>query len=148
MRSKNDAVRWVEKAKQFIKASGKRIALAEFTNPQGAFVEDEMYVFVLGCKGTMLAHGINEKFVGEEFIDLVDSDGKPFIKEIVKTANDEGKGWVEYKWFNPIVRKSLPKMVYFEKVGEVIICSGVYDHRAAGSGEKVSEGAYLGTVAT
>ncbi len=128
MRSKNDAKRWVEKAKQFYKSAGKRIALAEFTNPSGAFVEDEMYIFALGCKGTMLAHGINEKFVGEEFIDLKDSDGKTFIKEIIETANAEGSGWVTYKWYHPLVKKSLPKTVYFEKVDEMIICSGVYDH--------------------
>jgi signal transduction histidine kinase len=79
----------------------------------------------------MLAHGVNEKYVGEEFIDLKDSKGKPFIKEIVEAANTEGKGWVEYTWFSPVVRKWLPKTVYFEKVGEMIICSGVYDHSAA-----------------
>jgi signal transduction histidine kinase len=131
MRNRNDAQRWVEKAKEFLKTSGKRIAFAEFTKPDGAFSADEMYIFVLGCKGTMLAHGVNEKYVGEEFIDLKDSDGKSFIKEIVDTANAAGAGWVEYKWFAPIVRKWLPKIVYFEKVGDVILCSGVYDHSAA-----------------
>jgi signal transduction histidine kinase len=131
MRSKNDAQRMVEKAKEFVKTSGKRIALAEFTKPDGAFVEDELYIFVLGCKGTMLAHGVNEKYVGEEFIELKDSTGKHFIKQIVETANAAGKGWVEYMWFSPVVRKWLPKTVYFEKVGEMIICSGVYDHSAA-----------------
>jgi len=132
MRTKNDAKRWVEKAKQFYKSSGKRIALAEFTNPDGPFVEDEMYVFVLGCKGTMLAHGVNEKYVGEEFIDLKDSEGNFFIKE---TANASGSGWVTYKWFNPIVKKWLPKTVYFEKVDELVICSGVYNHLALASEE-------------
>ncbi len=99
MRTKSDVIRMVEKAKSFYKNSGKRIAFAEFTNPNGAFVEDEMYVFVLNSKGTMLAHGVNEKYVGEEFMDLMDSDGKLFIKEILDTANSKGCGWVEYKWF-------------------------------------------------
>ena len=130
MRCKSDAVRMIEKAKEFYKNSGKRIAFAEFTNPIGPFVEDEMYVYVLNCKGTMLAHGVNEKFVGEEFIDLMDSDGNLFIKEIVDTANSRGGGWVEYRWFEAVTRKWLPKTVYFEKVDDVIICSGFYDHRA------------------
>ncbi len=133
MRSKTDAIRMIEKAKNFFKNSGKRIAFAEFTNPNGAFVEDEMYIFVLNGKGTMLAHGVNEKFVGEEFIDLTDSDGKLFMKEIVDTANSEGSGWVQYKWFEAVTRKWLPKTVYFEKVDDVIICSGIYDHEVAQS---------------
>ena len=131
MRTKSDVIRMVEKAKNFYKHSGKRIAFAEFTNPNGAFIEDEVYVFVLNGKGTMLAHGVNEKYVGEEFMDLMNSDGKLFIKEIIDTANSKGSGWVEYKWFEAVTRKWLPKTVYFEKVDDVIICSGFYDHTAA-----------------
>ncbi len=110
----------------FYKASGKRIALAEYTNPNGQFVKDEMYIYVLNPRGTMLAHGVNEKFVGEEFIDIKDYDGKQFIKEIVDTANREGSGWVTYKWYNPVTKEVLPKTAYFRKVDDLIICSGVY----------------------
>ncbi len=130
-RIQHHALVWVEKAKSFYNHSGKRIALAEFTNPKGLFVEDELYIFVLSNKGTMLAHGINEKYVGEDFIDLKDDDGKPFIKEIVDKANAKGSGWVSYKWYHPITRKVLPKTVYFEKVDDLIICSGVYAGEAS-----------------
>ena len=121
-----DAKKWVDKAVDFYKASGKRIALAEYTNPNGQFVQDEMYIFVLNPKGTMLAHGVNEKFVGEEFIDIEDYEGKSFIKEILDKANKEGSGWVEYMWSNPVTKEVLSKTVYFEKVDELIICGGVY----------------------
>lgn len=124
-----DARRWVENAAAFYKASGKRIALAEYTNPNGQFVQDEMYVYALNPRGTMLAHGVNEKFVGEEFIDIRDYDGKQFIKEIVDIANTKGSGWVEYKWYNPVTKDVLLKMVYFKKVDDLIICSGVYQDK-------------------
>ena len=125
-RAQDDAKAWVNRAVAFYKASGKRIALAEFTNPKGPFVKDEMYVYVLNPKGTMLAHGVNEKFVGEEFLGLTDSDGKFFIREIVDTANAKGSGWVEYKWYHPVTNEWLPKVAYFEKVDDLIICSAVY----------------------
>jgi cytochrome c len=124
-----DAKRWVENAVAFYKASGKRIALAEYTNPSGKFVQDDMYIFVLNPKGTMLAHGVNEKFIGEEFIDLEDHEGRHFIKEILDTANAQGSGWVEYKWYNPITKEVLPKKVYFKKIDNLIICGGVYDEK-------------------
>jgi signal transduction histidine kinase len=126
--SKNEAKRWVEQAIAFYKFSGKRIALAAFTDQTGMFVKNEMYIYVLNPEGTMLAHGVNEKFVGEEFIDLKDSDGKPFIKEIVDTANAKGSGWVEYKWYNPATKACCPKTVYFEKVDNLIICTGFYEN--------------------
>jgi len=125
-RDKEDAKKWVEKAVSFYRASGKRIALAEYTNPNGQFVHDEMYIYALNPRGTMLAHGVNEKFVGEEFINIRDYDGKSFIKEIVDIANREGSGWVEYKWYNPVTKEVLPKIVYFKKVDDLIICSGIY----------------------
>jgi len=125
-RTKDDAKDWVNNAISFYKASGKRIALAEFTNPHGMFIQDEMYIYALNVKGTMLAHGVNEKFVGEDFSELMDSDGKKFIKAIVDKANAEGKGWVEYKWYHPVTKEWLPKVAYFEKIDDLIIVSAVY----------------------
>jgi len=127
-RVEEDAKKWVDKAVGFYKASGKRISLAEYTNPKGQFVQDEMYIYVLNRRGTMLAHGVNERFVGEDFSNLKDSDGKSFIKEILETANTQGRGWVEYKWYNPVTKEVLPKKVYFKIVDDLIICSGVYEH--------------------
>ena len=127
-RVEEDAKKWVDKAVHFYNASGKRIALAEYTNPNGQFVQDEMYIYVLNRKGTMLGHGVNERFVGEDFSDLKDSDGKSFIREILETANTQGSGWAEYKWSNPITKELLPKKVYFKKVDDLIICCGIYKH--------------------
>jgi len=125
-RPQTDAKEWVKNAISFYKSSGKRIALAAFTVPRGIFVQDEMYIYVLNSKGTMLAHGENEKFVGADFIEITDSDGKKFIREIVETANAKGSGWVDYKWYHPVSRQWLPKAAYFEKVDDLIIVSAVY----------------------
>jgi hypothetical protein len=117
---------WVEQAIVLYKNVGKAVALAEFSHPNGMFIQGEMYIFVLSPTGTMLAHGVNERFVGLDFIDVKDSDGKPFNREIVEAANAEGSGWVEYKWFHPRRNKILPKLAYFQKVDDLIFCSAVY----------------------
>ena len=58
------AVDWVERAKAFYASTGKEIALAEFTNPRGQFIQNAQYIFVLDLNGLMLAHGMNRLFVG------------------------------------------------------------------------------------
>lgn len=116
----------VARAISFYKNAGKTVALAEFTNSKGPFVQDDQYVFVVSPKGIMLAHGFNENFVGQNFMDVKDAGGKKFVREIVKTAGAEGSGWVEYEWYNPVTKDDLIKYVYFEKVDDLIICSGVY----------------------
>ncbi|MGA2400670.1 MAG: cache domain-containing protein [Syntrophobacteraceae bacterium] len=130
IRTRKDAMEWVGMAADFYKAAGRQVALSEFTNPEGQFVDGEMYIYALDPKGTMVAHGANERFVGEDWIDVKDSGGKPFIKEIVEAAELKGSGWVEYKWYDPEVKDTLPKAVYFEKVDDVIICSGVYPRQS------------------
>jgi signal transduction histidine kinase len=120
------AKEWVVKAIAFYKKADQKIALAEFSNFRGPFVKDDMYVFVLNLKGTMIAHGVNEKYVGQNFIDVKDSSGRKFIQEIIKSASAKGSGWVEYEWQNPVTKDDLLKHVYFEKVDDLIICSGVY----------------------
>jgi cytochrome c len=119
---------WVEQAISFYKAVGKDVALAEFSNPNGMFVQGELYVFILSPTGTMLAHGVNERFVGLNFIDVKDSNGKPFNREIVETANTKGDGWVDYKWYHPRRNKVLPKLAYFQKADDLIFCSAVYKY--------------------
>ena len=124
--SVKEAKAFVQKAIQFYKKTGKAIAMAEFTNPKGPFVQGDMYVFVLNLKGTLLAHGVNEKYIGQDFIDVKDSDGRSFVREIVDVANAKGQGIADYKWYNPKTKEDLQKEVYFEKVDDVIICSGIY----------------------
>ncbi|HVO66346.1 MAG TPA: cache domain-containing protein [Syntrophales bacterium] len=125
-KSKKVAKGFVANAINFYKSSGKDIALAEFTNTKGPFVQEEMYIFVLDQKGAMIAHGVNEKYINKNFIDLKDSDGKSFIREIIDTAGEKGSGFVEYKWYNPVTKEMKPKRVYFEKVDDLIFCGGIY----------------------
>lgn len=122
----DDARRFVEEAVAFLRSSGAAVALAEFSNPRGRFVRGELYLFVMDATGVMVAHGANQKYIGKNFYRIVDADGKQLVKEIVDTANSEGSGWVQYKWGDPITKLERPKIVYFERVNDVIICSGIY----------------------
>jgi cytochrome c len=120
------AAEWVQRAKAFYNSTGKSIALAEFNNPRGQFVQKQQYIFVLDLDGNMLAHGMNHFFAGNNFTGVKDSNGKEFIREIVETAKTKGTGWTDYIWFDPISKKELPKSLYFEKIDDLIICCGTY----------------------
>ncbi len=117
---------FVEEAIAFYRANPTAVALAEFSNPQGRFVRNKQYIFVLDFTGLMLAHGANQKYVGKNFYHIMDSNGKPFIKEIVDIANVDGYGHVEYRWVDPVTKTDRAKIVYFEQADGIIICSGIY----------------------
>jgi cytochrome c len=104
----------------------KDLALAHFS-PQGEFVNDELYVYVVSTKGVLLASGgLSSSWIGKNVVDQQDAVGKPFIREILDKAWTNGSGTVEYHWLNPINNKTDRKVAYFQKVGDRIIAVGYY----------------------
>lgn len=124
--TREEAVALVKKAAAYLQANGREKAFAEFSNPKGQFNDRDMYVYAADMNGIALAHGANPKLIGKSVMELKDADGKPFIKELYDVANTKGKGWVDYKWPNPMTKVIEPKTTYVEKVGDVVIACGVY----------------------
>lgn len=53
-------------------------------------------------------------------------NGKFIIKSFIEAVNGNGKGWVDYKWLNPIAKVIEPKCSYIEKVDDLIMGCGIY----------------------
>jgi len=105
-------------------------ALEEF-NRSPDFVDRELYVYVLGLDGTMLASGGSSvALVGRNVATMKDAAGKPFFREMLDTAARAESGRVEYRWLNRIDQREEPKVTLFRKVGERIIAVGYYVPRA------------------
>ena len=123
---KAEAIALVEKAAAFVSEHGKEKGLAEMNKPGGQFDKGEFYVFVLDLNGVMAAQPKNPKAVGEQLIDKPDNKGKLFRKEIIEKAKTEGSGWVDYFYLNPKTGKEEDKTTYLKRVGDLVICCGVY----------------------
>lgn len=123
--SKKEAEAMVVRTVADLKANRAK-TLAEITAKNARYVDRDLYAVVYDMTGKVLAHGANNKMVGKDLIDLKDPDGKEFVKERVALANSKGKFWQDYKFTDPITRKLLPKEAYCEKVGDAIVCAGVY----------------------
>jgi signal transduction histidine kinase len=114
------------KAISFLKANGKEKTLAEANNPKGQFIKGEVYVVVMDLNATMLAHPINQKIIGMNVIDLPDTDGKMFRREIIETAKTKGEGWVDYKYKNPTSNKVESKTSFIKRADNMIFVCGTY----------------------
>lgn len=122
----SEAEAMVKKAVAFAKANGKDKLIAEVNAGKGQFIDRDLYVSVWSPKAVVLAHGTQPKLVGKDIIDLKDADGKFFMKEITEKAAASGKGWVDYKWVNPVSKEIQAKSAYFEKVDDMIVSTGFY----------------------
>ncbi|HVO66758.1 MAG TPA: cache domain-containing protein [Syntrophales bacterium] len=121
-----EAQAMVDKAIAYFQANGKAKAFAAFDDPKGQFVKDDLYIYVVDMKGDILSHGANKKLIGQHFIDIKDSNGKLFFREILDVGKTKGSGWVDYTWTNPVSKKIEPKSAYVKKSGEFIFCCGIY----------------------
>lgn len=124
--SAEEASALVKKAVAYLKANGKEKAFAEFDNPKGQFIDRNLYIFVYDMKGKNLAHGANPKMRGKEQIDMKDVDGVFLIRSFIELSKTKGKGWVDYKWPNPVTKAIEAKSSYIEKVEDVIVGCGIY----------------------
>ena len=123
---REDAKALVKRAAAYVKYQGKDKAIAEISTPKGMFDKGELYVFAYDLQGVMLAHPKNPALIGQNLIAVPDTEGKLFRKEIVERAKSEGSGWVDYVYLNPETNKQEHKTTYFLKVGDIIICCGIY----------------------
>jgi cytochrome c len=124
--TKDEAVALVKKAIEYIKANGKDKGFEEISNPQGKFVDRDLYVVVYDMNGKCLAHGANAKMVGRDLIDNKDVDGKEFVKERVEMMKKAQTGWQDYKFRNPTTNQIEPKSMYLERFEDLIVGCGIY----------------------
>lgn len=124
--SKDEAVAMVKKAVAHIKAHGRDKAFAEISNPQGMFVDRDLYVVVYDMQGNCLAHGANAKQIGKNLMDLRDPDGKYFVKERVELGKANASFWQDYKFVNPQTKLIEPKSMYMERLDDLLVGCGAY----------------------
>lgn len=124
--TKEEAKAMVERAAAYLKEHGKDKAVAEFNNPNGQFIDRDLYIFAMNMEGIRLAHGKNQKLVGLSIEDFKDVDDKPYGKEIMEIGRTKGSGWVDYKFTDPVTKKIGEKTSYVLREGDVVIAAGAY----------------------
>lgn len=120
-----EAEAMVVKAITAIKAA-KQKTYDEITAKDAKWIDRDLYPVVYDFTGKVLAHGANAKMVGKDLIELMDADGKPFVKERVELGKSKGKFWQDYKFTDPVTKKIMPKQMYCEKLDDTVVCAGIY----------------------
>lgn len=123
-----EATAMVKKGAAAIKAGGKDHdkLYAEVTAKDGKWADRDLYLVIYSLDGTVKAHGANAKLVGNNLMDMLDIDGKPYIKERIELAKSKGSFWQDYKFTNPTSKKIEPKSMYCEKLEDAVVCGGIY----------------------
>lgn len=124
----DEASALVKKAVAYLKANGKEKAFAAINDTKGQFVDRDLYIFVYDMHGNNLAigNGNASRMVGKNMLDMRDAEGKYIIRSFIEILNAKGRGWVDYKWPNPVTKNVETKSSYVEKVDDMIVGAGIY----------------------
>jgi cytochrome c len=125
-RTADEAKSFAERAVAHIKDVGRDKAFAEFSRPDGGYVDGELYMFCYTADGINLAHGANPTFVGKNLLNLKDTDGKLVNVEVIRTGLEQGAGWVDFRWPNPMTKKIEAKSAYVIRVDPATVCGSGY----------------------
>jgi len=124
--SEKDAIALVEKGAAFMKTHGKEEMIKRVNAKDPDYLQGALYLTMRDLKGVILANPVNQAMIGKDLIDVPDADGKLFRREIVELAKKKGKGWVDYKFKNPVSGKIEAKTSYIQLVGDVTLEAGIY----------------------
>jgi cytochrome c len=129
--TREEAVAWVERAVAYLKQHGEAKAFAAFSKTKaenGQFVDRDLYIFCYDTRGFMhcIGNGNAKNMVGKGLIGFRDADGVYLVKGLIAATAATGKGWFDYKFPNPVTEEVEPKSGYCERVGDKLICSGIY----------------------
>jgi len=115
-----------ERAVAHIHDVGREQAFADFTRPDGGFVDGELYIYCQDASGVVLAHGGNPMLVGRNMADVRGPDGRLANVEINQLGLSKGSGWLEFRWPNPATKRIELKVAYVMKVDNRTVCGSGY----------------------
>jgi signal transduction histidine kinase len=120
----------VGQAVAFAKQNGVEKLIQETNQATGRFhvaAGSELYLFVFDQAGTCRAIGSDtEALVGRNLMSARGPDGKFYIREIVRVAKTNGKGWVDYQYPNPRTGRVEHKISYVQWYKDLVLGAGVY----------------------
>ncbi len=118
---------FLEEAVAFAQKNGRDMACESFNDPEGAFIDGELYIFAYDMNATTLIHPYQPGIIGENRMAIADENGLEMLKSFVDLAA-RGGGSLYLTFPNPgdEYRKQL-KLVAIRPVDDTwFLGSGVY----------------------
>lgn len=125
--AREDLIAFVNEAGDFVKEQGRDMAIEVFNNPKGEFAVGKYYIIASDFNGTCLAHPYELSLVGENVLNVTDSNGVA-IKRNMREVAKRGSGFTYYIWPNPAHSNAEElKLTYVLKVDDTLwLAAGTY----------------------
>ena len=112
----------------YVRENGVERGKQAISDPQGLFVDRDLYLGMCDAKGVIIANGGNLRVIGVDGMQVKDVEGFYFVRDIMRIGETQGSGWVDYKWNHPLTGETMTKSAYVQAVGMdgLVISCGFY----------------------
>lgn len=120
-----------DQAVKYLQANGPEKSWAAFNNRKGAFVKNDLYVYVIDRKGTYIANGAApDSLIGLNVLDSVDAAGNPLFRQMIAVTDKQQEARIRYVWLNRKHNHVEPKVAWLHREGDYILGVGYYAPRS------------------
>ena len=125
--SADDARAMLDRAVALARAEGGAKAAVAFNDRRGAFVKDDLYVFMINLEtGRYEAMGMNPSLSDTDASGLKDAAGHAIVAEMIEKLKTADEASVDYVWRNPVTNAVEKKRSYVRREGGSLIGVGHY----------------------
>ena len=122
----DEALALANRAYALIESLGLDAASTVFHDPDGGFVDRDLYVFVLDRKGVYRVMGADRSRVGSSLFEAPGVDAEQLLEDAWRRCS-QGGGWVEYNIANPSTGEVRGKSSYvLPLTDDLLIGCGAY----------------------
>jgi hypothetical protein len=126
--SVDEAHALVDRAVELIGSQGLETASRQIHDPQGGFIDRDLYVFGVDRQGRYRLMGADPSRLGQDAPMIATTQGK-LLTEALWEAADNGGGWVDYQVSNPDTLALIGKTSFARSAGnDLLVACGVYKH--------------------
>ena len=133
----DEALDITTRAHALVQSAGLEAASDIFHDPNGGFVDRDLYVFVFDRQGIYRVIGVDRKRVGSSLFDTPGVDAQQLVDDAWHRC-EQGGGWVEYNIINPATGDVRGKSSYVLPLNnELLIGCGAYRGALTDSDEMI-----------
>ena len=107
----DEAMALAKAAHALVQSVGFDKAAATFSDPQGGFIDRDLYVFVIDHQGGYLVTGADQSRVDTSLLDSTEFDGSKVLEDICQRCA-KGGGWVDHNVFDTVKHSMSGKSLY------------------------------------
>jgi uncharacterized protein len=152
--TREEAIAMVKRVQAKVKKDGLEATVKVINSGAKDFKDRDLYAFILDFDGDDPANAGVPAVVEQNIKDLKDQDGKFLVKGLIAVARNQGSGWSDYRWPNPVTKTVEDKSTYVERVGDRhLVGVGIYRNEQPNentvgviSGSPNSDDTYLQTA--